>query len=151
MNLTTKEYKLTEIADVQRAKRNQIYPKGTCYVQVSATHGQINMLTSDNFIETKNAVILPKIEVVPEYFKIALERSVPKFLANYQSTINIQIADFSFFEIELHEDTMTQLQIVELMRKFDDVIIAEEKTIDVLKKTKKIGQSKLLCDNRNRI
>jgi hypothetical protein len=138
--LTTKEYKLTEIAYVQRAKRNQLYPKGTCYIQVSATHGQINILTSDNYIETKNAVILPKIEVVPEYFKIALERSVPKFLANYQSTI----ADFSFFEIELHEDIMAQMQIVELMRKFDDVIMTEEKTIDVLEKIKKIGQSKLL-------
>lgn len=144
MNLETKRYHLLDIADVSRAKSGKIYPSGTAYIQVSATHGQIEMLRTSGTIEGKYATIIPKISIYPPYFKIALERAVPAFCARYQSTINIQMGDFRFFEIEIHEDYETQVEIGRIMQQCDVAAHAELDVIETLKDLKTIALSKML-------
>lgn len=144
MLIETRRYKLTDIANVERARNGIIYPKWTTYIQVSATHGQVHQLQKAGTIETKYATIIPKIDIYMPYFKIAFERCVPEFLAKYQSTINIQMGDFSFFEIDLHADIKTQFEIVSLMKKCDEAKKAEEDIIGQLKTIKKIALSKMM-------
>lgn len=144
MLIETRRYKLTDIANVERARNGIIYPKWTTYIQVSATHGQVHQLQKVGTIETKYATIIPKIDIYMPYFKIALERCVPEFLAKYQSTINIQMGDFSFFEIDLHADIKTQFEIVSLMKKCDEAKKAEEDIVGQLKAIKKIALSKMM-------
>lgn len=145
MILRTKKYYLTEIAKVERARNGEVYKAGTAYIQISATRGQIEMLEEAGTIERKYAVILPKIEIYPPYFKIALERAVPEFCARYQSTINIQIGDFEFFSIDIHEDYRTQVEIAQIMQQCDRAAEAENHIIDVLKDVKKISLNKMMC------
>lgn len=144
MLIETRRYKLTDIANVERARNGIIYPKWTTYIQVSATQGQVHQLQKVGTIETKYATIIPKIDIYMPYFKIALERCVPEFLAKYQSTINIQMGDFSFFEIDLHADIKTQFEIVTLMKKCDEAKKAEEDVVGQLKTIKKIALSKMM-------
>lgn len=144
MLIETRRYKLTDIANVERARNGIIYPKWTTYIQVSATQGQVHQLQKVGTIETKYATIIPKIDIYMPYFKIALERCVPEFLAKYQSTINIQMGDFSFFEINLHADIKTQFEIVTLMKKCDEAKKAEEDIVGQLKAIKKIALSKMM-------
>ena len=139
MNLSTKKHRLKDIAEVERARKGQIYPTGTVYVQVSATRGQLHILKEPGEIEGKYATIIPKIRVYPLYFLIALERAMPRFLARYQTTINIQMENFEHFEIELHEDYETQMEIAEIMRQCDRVCENEEKIIEALKSSKKMA------------
>lgn len=145
MLLENKRYRLTDIADVQRAQKGVIYPKYTTYIQVSATQGQVHQLNKAGTIETKYATIIPKIDIFMPYFKIALERCVPEFLARYQSTINIQMGDFSFFEIDLHSDMQTQMEIVMIMDQCDRAKKVEQDIVDELKAGKKIALRKMMC------
>lgn len=144
MLIETRRYKLTDIANVERARNGIVYPKWTTYIQVSATQGQVHQLHKAGTIETKYATIIPIIDIYMPYFKIALERCVPEFLAKYQSTINIQMGDFSFFEIDLHADIKTQFEIVTLMKKCDEAKKAEEDIVGQLKAIKKIALSKMM-------
>lgn len=145
MLLDTKRYRLTDVADVERARKGVLYPKGTVYIQVSATHGQVHQLHEEGTIETKYAIIKPKIDIYMPYFKIAFERCVPEFLARYQSTINIQMSDFSFFEIDLHPDPKTQMEIVSLLQKCNEAEDVEKDIVEQLKTLKKIALSKMMC------
>lgn len=145
MLLENKRYRLTDIADVQRAQKGVIYPKYTTYIQVSATRGQVHQLNKAGTIETKYATIIPKIDIFMPYFKIALERCVPEFLARYKSTINIQMGDFQFFEIDIHPDEKTQHEIAEILKQCDRAEGTESKIIETLKDCKRIALSKMMC------
>lgn len=145
MLLETKRYRLTDVADAERARKGVLYPKGTVYIQVSATQGQVHQLHKAGTIETKYAIIKPKIDIYMPYFKIAFERCVPEFLARYQSTINIQMSDFSFFEIDLHPDQKTQMEIVSLLEKCNEAENVEKDIVEQLKTLKKIALSKMMC------
>ncbi len=145
MLLETKRYRLTDVANVERARSGVLYPKWTIYIQVSATHGQVHQLHKAGAVETKYAIINPKIDVYMPYFKIAFERCVPEFLARYQSTINIQMGDFRFFEIDLHSDLKTQIEIVSLLGKCNEAENVEKDIVEQLKTLKKIALSKMMC------
>ena len=145
MLLETKRYRLTDVANVERARSGVLYPKWTIYIQVSATHGQVHQLHKAGAVETKYAIINPKIDVYMPYFKIAFERCVPEFLARYQSTINIQMGDFRFFEIDLHSDLKTQIEIGSLLGKCNEAENVEKDIVEQLKTLKKIALSKMMC------
>lgn len=145
MILETKRCRLLDIANVERAKSGVVYPAGTIHIQVSATHGQIKMLKAPGIIEGKYATIIPKVPINQAYFKIALERSVPEFLAKYQTTINIQMGEFAFFDIEIHPDMKTQAEIAAIMKQCECAEELEQDIIDHLKTMKKIALSKMMC------
>lgn len=126
--------RLLDIATVERAKAGKTYPSGSTLIQVSATQGQMRLLQEPSEVETKFAVIQPTDEsVFPSYLYFVLEMVIPRFLARYQTTINIQVDAFKHLEFELHDDPETQREIVEVFAKLDERIADEQRAIDRLK------------------
>ena len=143
MILKTTRYRLTDIAEVERAKKDTIYPAGTVFIQVSATNGQVKMLTEPGTIETKYATIIPWGYIDPFYFCEAVKRAVPEFTKKYQSTLNIQMGDFKFFQIDIHDDPATQIEINFLFRLCDHIVTTEQELHNYLKRLKKAMLQKL--------
>lgn len=56
----------------------------------------------------------------------------PRFLARYQTTINIQVDVFKHLEFEVHNEPETQREIVEAFAMLDERIADEQRTIDRL-------------------
>lgn len=137
-----RKVKLAEIADVERAAKDKIYPAGTVHIQVSACRRsgleQFRILREAGTIESKYAVIVPKVQAHPLYLCLALERCADEFMHRYVgSNINIQVENFKYFTLEWHDDYNTQKYIAELMGVFDKAIRGEEECIEALTDYKK--------------
>ncbi len=139
LDLSYKHVKLIDIANVERANK-RIYKKGTIIIQISAARRngqeQFILLEKDTELESKYAVIVPKVKVSPEYLVVVLELAEPKWHNKYVgNNINIQIEAFNYFELDYHINIYTQLYIAQqqqqLQREIDliDRQIAEEKNL----------------------
>lgn len=126
--------RLLDVATVERAKAGKTYPAGSILIQVSATQGQMRLLQEPSEVEPKFAVIQPTDgSVFPPYLHFVLEMVMPRFLARYQTTINIQVDVFKHLEFEVHNEPETQREIVEAFAKIDERIADEQRAIDRLK------------------
>lgn len=130
-------YKLPDIADIERPKKDKVYPAGTVCIQVSASHGQVHRLKKAGTIESKYAVVIPKISIIPAYFQIAIENMMPEFTAKYQSTINIQMDSFRYFDIDIHNSMEVQAHICAVNEQVEKVLEIEEKLLEVMEEEKK--------------
>ena len=133
---------LTEIADVERAQINRVYPAGTIYVQVSAckknTDEIWNELSQEGHIDGKHAVVIPQIDIIPHYLVIALENVTAEWHSRYIGTnINISMDAFKFLNVSYHEDIKTQQEIVEAVRMVERLMWQEKEIIENLKETKR--------------
>ena len=113
--------KLLDICDVERAKKNKIYKAGSVALQVSATHGDLIFLEKDSIVETKYAVIIPKIEIEGKYLKYVIGREMEKFLYQNQSGINIQIDSLGALYVDVHNDIETQKYVMQCLEKYEDM------------------------------
>lgn len=93
---------------------------------------------------SKYAVINPKPGIYAPYFKIAIERAMPEFLAKNKTTINIQIDSFENFEIDIHEEMADQMFVANALQPADMAICKEKEVVDKLKDIKKIALKKML-------
>ena len=139
-----KEIKLTDIVDIERAKKGKMYDAGCVIIQVSATDGQIYVLDEIQEVETKYAVIIPKIDVNRFYLKIAIEKELPKFLHQNQTGMNLQMDSFNVLKIKLH-NRETQDYLEQILKKYDDGLEKEREIIDELKDMKKYYLANMLC------
>lgn len=138
--------KLLDIASIERAKKEKLYPAGAILIQVSATKGQMKILDVPQEVETKYAVIqLNTDKVLPSYLFFVLHMVMPRFLCLYQTTINIQIDVFKHLELEIHNDIKTQHQIVEVFDLLDKVIDDEQRAIYKLKDFKQWHLDTMFC------
>lgn len=109
---------LLELCDVERAKAKKCYPKGSCYIQISACRRkgleQFKMLHTNAQLESRYAVVIPKIKIYSAYLLIALNNSADEFMHKYVGTnINIQIENFGYFKMLFHDDYNEQKHIAE--------------------------------------
>lgn len=126
--------RLLDVAEVERAKAGKTYPAGSILIQVSATKGQMRMLEEPGEVEAKYAAIVPTAtDIYPPYLFFVLDMVMPRFLARYQTTINIQVDVFKHLEFEVHNEPETQREIVEAFAKLDERIADEQRAIDRLK------------------
>lgn len=93
-------------------------------------------------------MITSKKEILPEYLFLAIERGLPKFIHKYLTTINLQIDTLRRFKIEYHEDMEEQRKIVEMQRKVQEAIEAEEREIEKLKEIKSFYMKNLFVEQR---
>lgn len=140
---------LTSLAEVERTQKGKIYKKGTVFIQVSACkrggEGAWEILKEASALEDKYAVVIPKIEIIPEYFKMALERYTPAWHARYVGTnINISMDAFNFLQIEYTTDLNEQKRYVEMMETVEKAIAEQEQIIDEYKKMKEWYLGKML-------
>lgn len=126
-------YKLPEIAAIERAKSEKKYPKGSTLIQVSATQGNVEYLKEDSEVDGKFAVVVPDKKINAKYLNIMVNRSIEKFLSQYQSGLNIQIADLKHMEIELHEKQDEIARNIEIIEREEERI---EKEIEMMQRTK---------------
>lgn len=141
LNLNYKHVKLLDIAMIERAGKKK-YPNGTIYIQVSAARrtglSQFMILRREEKLESKYAVILPKVKMIPDYFIEALERAAPAWKHRYVgSNINIQMDAFKYFELDYHPDIDTQKWIADNMSKIQDQIDGVERQIEQEKELKR--------------
>lgn len=148
MDTAYKTFKLLEIADVKRA--NGEYPEGTIYIQVSASPRcglkQFRILKSKQVLESKYAVVIPKINVLNEYLYIVLTREEQEWRHKYTgNNINIQMDSFKYLNINIHKSLDTQKKYVETMKIIDEEIESLESTILQEKELKKWFLSKMMA------
>lgn len=135
MNLCDRRtVRLFDVAEVELAKAGKTYPAGSILIQVSATQGQMRLLSEPREVEAKHAVIqLTDPNIYPPYLFFVLDMVMPRFLARYQTTINIQMDAFKHLEFEVHNEPETQREIAEAFAKLDERIADEQRAIDRLK------------------
>lgn len=136
-----KQVKLTDIADVNRVRKDDILPKGTLYIRVSACKGeeyeQWNIMKEDGNPGDEFAALTLKREAIPEYLKEALERVAPHFMHRYVGkNINISMDLFSFYRLDFHEDLEEQRRIVRVMSTINDEIEMVKRQIKEHKQVK---------------
>lgn len=137
-----REVGLYDIADVERAVNGKIYPAGTVYVQVSACHRagleQFMETTEAGTLESKFAVILPKVPTAPGYLRVALENGADEFMRKYVgSNINIQMENFQFFRLGWHDKVEDQERVATLLGTMEQNICAAENALKELDDMKK--------------
>lgn len=126
-------YKLPEVAIIERAKKEKVYPKGSTLIQVSATQGNVEYLKEDSEVDGKFAVVIPDKKINAKYLNIMVNRNIERFLSQYQSGLNIQIADLKHMEIELHEKQDEIARNIEIIENEESRI---EKEIEMMQTTK---------------
>ena len=139
-----KEVKLIDIADKKKKKKGKMYDAGYVIIQVSATDGQIYVLSEVQEVETKYAVIIPKESINGYYLKVAIERELLKFLHQNQTGMNLQMDSFKALKIKLH-NRETQDYLEQILKKYDDGLEKEREIIDELKDMKKYYLANMFC------
>lgn len=136
-----KRVSLTQIASVERAQKNRIYPAGTIYVQVSAapkyTDDIWKILGQSAELPTKYAVLTPLTEIIPSYLTLALRIHTAEWQARYVGeAINISMDLFQFLQVDIHTDIRAQMACVENIKIVDALIECENQTIEKSKEAK---------------
>lgn len=134
---------ITEIATIERAQKDKLYPVGTCYIQVSACkragENAWQIVTDKHqSIESKYAVVIPNIGIVPKYLFRALEAATPEWHKKYVGTnINISMDAFEYLKVRYNPDILTQMQVVSYFESMDSEIELIEEQIEMEKGIKK--------------
>ena len=134
------EARISDIAQVERAKNGKIYPAGCTLVALSATKGEVEYLEEGGKVETRYAVIIPDEQVVlGRYLHCALCYIFPEFLHKHRTGINLQFDELRFLKVAVHslED---QRKFVEELEQIDRRIKQED---EIITKTKDLKQSML--------
>lgn len=127
---------ISRLCTVERAINGKTYPKGTCYVTLSAAHDTVMQLAEDGPIESRYAALTPLENVDSDYLKIVLDRAFPRWLMAHRTGINLQFAELSTLTVEWHERKKDRRAVVENTRMVDKLLANESQTIDELKKLK---------------
>ena len=146
MNLKDyKKVKLLDLVDIERAKKNKVYNKGNIIIQVSASKGQIFYLEEDTSVESQYIILNCKDNNITDtkYLYYVISGLLPKFLAKYQTGINIQPEVFNYMELVIHDDIKTQEHIAKIFDKIDEDIKKEEKLLKKYQDFKKYHLGKM--------
>ena len=157
MNTQTKSHslktsRLTDICDVDRAKKGTIYPAGTIYVQVSAYHSYTDaiweLLAEPSELAGKYAVVVPKVDIIPAYLVHALEAQTAEWRTRFiGDAINISMDLFKCLFVAWHEDIEEQKQVLESFAVVDNMLKLVEKQIALEKEAKKYFMAKMFPEN----
>ena len=139
-NEPSKVVKLYDIAEIGRVKKNQVYSKGTLYLQFSATDKTIRYLDKSSALETKFGIIKPK-GINSKYLYFILEKELPKFLSRYLSGININPDIFKFMKFEIHTSAVAQAKAVKAL----ELAELAELAVDKWKDFKKYHLGMMFC------
>lgn len=132
------QLRITDICNIKRTRKGEIYEAGTVYLQVSATHGQILITDHDTELEAgKYVVFIPNRKTNTKYLQITLKMSMEEFMAKYMTGINIQVEMLRFLKIWWHNNPDDQKNIVAAVEKCDQWIECENVIIQNYKELKK--------------
>ena len=142
-NEPSKVVKLYDVAEIERVKKNQVYSKGTLYLQFSATDKTIRYLDKSSTLETKFGIIKPK-GINSKYLYFILQKELPNFLARYLSGININPDIFKYFKFQIHSTAVAQAKAVKALELAELAELAEQQ-VQSWKDFKKYHLDKMFC------
>ena len=123
---------LSELATVERAQANKVYPDGCILIQISATKGQTIYLEKPKAVEPNYAVVIPNDNLVPRYLYFAISNEIEHFMARYKQGLNIVCEDISFMDVHWMRKEY-QYVVVALLDVIEMLIEIEIKIIELLK------------------
>lgn len=107
---------LKDIAVLERAKKGQIYPESTVIVQISATKGQVGLLTSNGEVGSQYVCInFNPVYCTGEYGFYWLKNKLPRHIHRVQQGLNITLEDLEKTPIHI-PPLEEQEEIVELIK-----------------------------------
>ena len=129
--------KLTDIVDIEMAKKGKLYPAGSIKIQMSATRGQMFYLETEQEVESHYGVMTVKVDdVIPLYLFNILDGQVEDFLKKYQTGLNITTDIFDFWEVKIHKKVGTQMAILQQLHQIDIALVYEQNKLDAAEKLK---------------
>lgn len=142
-----KKYKLLDLVEIERAKKDKIYDEGNIIIQVSASKGQIFYLEEKQKVESHYVILklYDDIKCNAKYLYYILTDILPEFLQKYQTDINIQPEVFKYLDLFIHNDLETQKHIVNIFDKLDEKIKKEEELVLQYIDFKKYHLDKMFC------
>lgn len=132
-----------DVADIERALQGKIYPAGSTLIALSATRGQVEYMPEAGYVETRYAVVVPKVVCVPYYLFLVIQEAFPEYLSKYMTGINLQFDNLKYLEVEWHKDVEAQAYISEMMRQADDAVDKVQQEIERLEDMKKFFLDRL--------
>lgn len=128
-----------DMCDVERTRKDEIYQKGTVYLQVSATHGAIEITEEATELEPGKYVIFkPKSEINTEYLRLVLEMAMPEFMQKYMTGINIQVDQLKYLFINWHINEQDQAKVVAMVKEIEKDEKLERQLLEEYKTLKRI-------------
>lgn len=132
--------KLTEVAQIERAKKGKTYPAGCTLIALSATKGDVEYLEEAGEVETRYAVIIPDTSIVTEkYLHCAICFFFPEFLSRHRTGINLQFEELKYLQVAVHS-LADQKEFVNELEQIDRRIKQEE---EIITKTQDLKKSML--------
>lgn len=123
---------LSELATVERAQANKVYPEGCILIQISATRGQTIYLEKAKKVESQYAVVVPNNKVVPRYLYFAISNESEHFMARYAQGLNIVCEDINLMDVHWMRKEH-QYVVIALLDVIEVLIEIEAKIIELLK------------------
>ena len=133
-----RKIKIIKLAAIERAQ-DKIYPAGCTLIPLSASAPElVRFLETASAVENRFAVVIPNEKVIPEFLFITVQRASARFFHTYQTGINLQFNTLlKYFKVEFTDNKERQSEIVEAVRKCDQIALKEELAIGVLKEIKR--------------
>ena len=139
---------ITELCAVERAVNGKTYPKGTCYVTLSAAHDTVMQLAEDGPIESRYAALIPKDDLDHKYLKVVLDRAFPRWLMAHRTGINLQYRELGSLTVEWHDRSEDRRQVVDAVEQVNTLIEGEGETVKQLKELKQYLLLRMFADAR---
>lgn len=132
------EKELLDLVNIERSKKNKVYPKGSILIQLSATRGQMGYLEKESTVDSKYGVMTVKENNVnTKYLYYMLSIQMEHFLRIYQTGLNIVPDVFKYMKLNIHNDRTIQNKIQKM---FDEVEKIEKTYQEDIENWKNIKQ-----------
>lgn len=128
---------LTEIATIERAKKDKVYSCGSICIQISATKGQLKYLEENSSVDSKYAVITPNGSINERFLYYLLEKELPEFLHKYQTGLNIKPEIFEYLNLTYPIEKSTQRIVARVLDLLDEYINLTMLYLSILEEIKR--------------
>ncbi|MFR5750760.1 restriction endonuclease subunit S [Faecalibacillus intestinalis] len=125
-----KKMNLLDLVDIERSKKNKLYPADSILIQLSATRGQMQYMNKSGPADAKYGVMMLKDKNInPRYLYFILNMNMGPFLNVYQTELNIVPEVFKFMDLEIHTDRQIQDKIAAMFDDLENIEISYQKEI----------------------
>ena len=136
INMNCCNFKLKQLATIERAIKGKVYKKGCMILQISASQGQFIYLDKDSSVESKYAVIIPNPDINSKYLYFSIKSNLEKYLLKVQQDLNITLESISELPVSFHIDKISQMKIAAIFETIEKIEKLSQ-TIEELKKEEK--------------
>ena len=127
---------IDEIAHVERARKNKVYPEGCTLIALSATKGQAELTREPGTVGARYAVVIPKEGVLPKYLFYSIQQALPRFIHEWAAGINLQMDKLQYLQVGIHP-VEVQEEVVNMFETVEEKQNKEEEALRYWRDAKK--------------